>query len=400
MISSQLTKILILASAVNGFVNHTASLGGLASRNLTSSKNETTHWHYGVNWDWEEYKECKVGKVCPDEKEKCDNGVSWKNLTEEFESAEKVDIIDMSSNVRLVQEPAGQIDIGKHKKEICYLAFVTHAGEDSGRKYENSGGNITASYEEYYGGGKTCHVWQIEDTCPWIAESDYIYNNGHNYSSADNYYNCESKIATRDPEIGDFAENCRHGPGWEGTLKTTIEEGRYMIDWSSLVQQPRCVTSVTLIDEKASKSKDFITTQSDVNFPVEYPKTTCDMKIIIKGHRKCFSFDTKVGCKKDETENSLRRTQDEKGSSMFFGILVVAAALVSVATVVAVVVLVMKKARLVRKNSKQHEELNDLYGTYFRGVEYNVAVDNNPRYNEDGDNDDAFVTDANIYYQI
>ena len=243
-------------------------------------------------------------------------------------------------------------------------------------------------------------MWLTENRCPWATESEYIYENGQNYSVLNDNFNCKTKEAENGPEIGHFTDNCSRGPGWRGKLETTIKDGRYMIDWASLVQQPRCVKSVTLIDEKASKSKDFITTQSDVNFPVEYPKTICDMKIIIKGHRKCFSFDTKVRCKNDETENSPRGTQDEKGSSMFFGILVVAAALVSVATVVAVVVLVMKKARLVRKNSKQHEELNDLYGTYFRGVEYNVAVDNNPRYNEDGDNDGAFVTDANTYYEI
>ena len=37
---------------------------------------------------------------------------------------------------------------------------------------------------------------------------------------------------------------------------------------------------------------------------------------------------------------------------------------------------------------------------YFQGNAYNTAVDNNPRYNEDGGNADAIITDENIYYQL
>ena len=37
---------------------------------------------------------------------------------------------------------------------------------------------------------------------------------------------------------------------------------------------------------------------------------------------------------------------------------------------------------------------------YFQGNAYNTAVDNNPRYNEDGGNADAIITDQNIYYQL
>ena len=59
-----------------------------------------------------------------------------------------------------------------------------------------------------------------------------------------------------------------------------------------------------------------------------------------------------------------------------------------------------KKSRVVREDSRQIQELNDLYGTYYQGVEYNVAVDNNPTYNEDGRQDDALVTDENVYYQL
>ena len=55
--------------------------------------------------------------------------------------------------------------------------------------------------------------------------------------------------------------------------------------------------------------------------------------------------------------------------------------------------------RAEKLQEKENNELNDLYGTYYRGVEYNTATDNNPRYNEDGG--DAVVTDANAdYYQL
>ena len=37
---------------------------------------------------------------------------------------------------------------------------------------------------------------------------------------------------------------------------------------------------------------------------------------------------------------------------------------------------------------------------YYQGNAYNTAVDNNPRYNEDGGNADAVITDENIYYQL
>ena len=42
--------------------------------------------------------------------------------------------------------------------------------------------------------------------------------------------------------------------------------------------------------------------------------------------------------------------------------------------------------------------MNDLYGTYSQGTEYNTATEDNPRYNEDGGNDDAVVIDENTYY--
>ena len=40
------------------------------------------------------------------------------------------------------------------------------------------------------------------------------------------------------------------------------------------------------------------------------------------------------------------------------------------------------------------------YGTYYHGIDYNTATDENPRYNEDGGKTFAVVTDENVYYQL
>ena len=52
----------------------------------------------------------------------------------------------------------------------------------------------------------------------------------------------------------------------------------------------------------------------------------------------------------------------------------------SLALIISIVVVVVlrRKSRLGRENSVQKQELNDLYGTYYRGGEYSVATDHNP----------------------
>ena len=49
---------------------------------------------------------------------------------------------------------------------------------------------------------------------------------------------------------------------------------------------------------------------------------------------------------------------------------------------------------------REEGERNGLYGTYDQGPEYNVAIDRNQRYNEDGGNTHAVVTDHNPYYEM
>ena len=233
-----------------------------------------------------------------------------------------------------------------------------------------------------HGRGKDCHVWHTENRCPWEKESKY--NQPHDYSSSD----CETKIVGNASDIELYTKNCVNGAGWNGELKTAIENGRYMIDWASFVKEPSCVHWVTLVDKQTNKFKEFFATESDVNLPVEYEKSTCDMKIFIQGYLKCYSVDTKVRCENDETSMT---------ATIAIAVVVSVAAIL---TVVIVIVVLRKKSRVVREDSRQNQELNDLYGTYYQGVEYNVAIDNNPTYNEDGGNDDAVVTDENIYYQL
>ena len=46
--------------------------------------------------------------------------------------------------------------------------------------------------------------------------------------------------------------------------------------------------------------------------------------------------------------------------------------------------------------------MNEIYGTYYNGPEYNVAVENNPRYNEDRSSNanTADEHEQNIYLQL
>ena len=360
--------------------------------------------------------------------------MKWKNLAEEFKKSGQVEIVDISSSVRLVPEHVEQKDIEKYKQASCDLAFVTYGEESYGGNYENYGGDsgsyyegdfegnnetdfeesyggnyggnygsgFEGSYEEDlrgsygdFGGGEGCHVWLTENLCPWMTQAEYMWTNELNYSSVEDKYECEPRIVESDPDIGKYPTSCNFGPGWKGTLKTTIEEGRYMIYWATLVQQPTCVEAVTLIDKKTEMSKEFWTSQSEVNFPVEYAKTTCDMKILIFADWKCFSVDTKVRCEKDgETKTK------ETGTLEMFGI--ASAVILSLAVIVGIVVVIVlkRKSKLGRENSVQKQELNNLYGTYYHGVEYSFATDNNPTYNEDEGNADAVVTDENVYYQL
>ena len=154
MISNQVAQLLFLLSLItaNSRWNETTSTSRnrFKLRSLKRSENETgQHWTWDLDWDWEEYKQCKAVQVClEEEEEKCGNGVSWKNLSQEFQNASKVDIINMSYELRLVQEPADQIDIQKYKQEICYLAFATYMKTKTKEKTLKGGKGVTCGSQK------------------------------------------------------------------------------------------------------------------------------------------------------------------------------------------------------------------------------------------------------------
>ena len=79
----------------------------------------------------------------------------------------------------------------------------------------------------------------------------------------------------------------------------------------------------------------------------------------------------------------------------------IAAILGLIAFIVVVIIaarrVMLKKKREKDEKPREEKELNEIYGTYYRVVEYNTATDDNPRYEDEG-NDDAIVTDENTDY--
>ena len=71
---------------------------------------------------------------------------------------------------------------------------------------------------------------------------------------------------------------------------------------------------------------------------------------------------------------------------------VLAVTLITAITVISMAILFVKKKQIVEQEREERER-NDLYGTYYQGAEYNIVIDNNPRYNEEEGNADAVVTD-------
>ena len=98
--------------------------------------------------------------------------------------------------------------------------------------------------------------------------------------------------------------------------------------------------------------------------------------------------------------NANNANNDANNSSNTTTIALVCATVVVVALIVALTISrIVTSKKKSDSGGKPKEELNDLYGTYYQGVEYNNATEQNPRYNED--QGDAVVTDANpLYYQL
>ena len=307
-----------------------------ARNNLDREDNQD--WKNVTVEEWEKYKTCQVKRVCSGDQETCENGVSWENLTAEIRSAKKVDIIDV--DYFLVRKLPGPIEVDDYRQELCYPAFVIHDKKEK------------------------CRARIAENRCPWITESEYIDYANHNYSSINGEFQCEPKHVGSEADLGHHPKNCEYGPGWKGILKATNETGRYMIDWTSLVKQQSCVEWVHIIDKQTGLSKDFWTPRNDVNMPIEYAKTTCEMNIFIYGHEKCYSVNTKVPCKKEETKEE---TKEEEKTATFETIGIVCAVVFPIAVLVVIVTFLVQKKDW-RQNSEQKQELNDQYGRYYQVI--------------------------------
>ena len=79
--------------------------------------------------------------------------------------------------------------------------------------------------------------------------------------------------------------------------------------------------------------------------------------------------------------------RDDSSSTLMVAIIcatVLAVTVIIAITVISTAMLFVKKKQIAEhERQREEEERNDLYGTYYQGVEYNTVIDNNPRYNED-----------------
>ena len=214
-------------------------------------------------------------------------------------------------------------------------------------------------------------------------------------------------------DVGSFPRDCSKGPGWKGNLETFVEGDSYKINWASLFKQPSCVEYLVLIDEQHHQRKRFITTLSDVNFPIEYKKSICELKIKVKmrATESYFVTNARVKCETDldryrafpaeQSDTISAHTASSTSNVAIICATVLTVADVGAIAVVATVILIVNKKQVaVQERPREVGERNDLYGTYYQGADYNIAGDNNPRYNEDEGNADAVIIDQNVYFQI
>ena len=180
-------------------------------------------------------------------------------------------------------------------------------------------------------------------------------------------YRCEHKYEEDEPDFESSPKNCHYGPGWKGRLNTSIEKGKLMIDWTSLVERQHCVHWVTIIDNGTSKSKSVFGTGSDVNLPIQYGNASCHMKIIIVDvETKCYTVHLEVPCQSEGLE---KREAHGGTTPNTAGVICYLLFVLSVAAIGAVVVAVVlkRRSRLGKESPRQEKhELNDLYGTYYQ----------------------------------
>ena len=102
-----------------------------------------------------------------------------------------------------------------------------------------------------------------------------------------------------------------------------------------------------------------------------------------------------VPCEKGVLCKAKTTTDNDQRST----IIAVACSIGVITLLIVIVILVNRKqGKGGAPQVKENTELNDQYGTYYQGAQYNIVTDHNQLYNEDRENDNAIVTDENAYY--
>ena len=327
------------------------------------------------NWN-RDIRKCKIKEVCPEHSKNCEDKVKWEKIGKKLESSAEVVVLDDRTMYQAsFKHTLTQRDLVNLKEHLCDMTLIRRNAKD-------------------------CLILWIPNQCPWepFTEEAWPFSK-----------DCDVKTINSE-DAGSYPRDCSKGPGWNGTLETFVEGDSFKINWASLVKQPACVEQITLIDEKEHRRKRFITTLSDTNFPIEYNKSTCDLKIKMKMllTESCFVTNARVKCETDlglSEEPRLRGGFEDRetGSSTTMIVAIICLTVFAIVVVIAITLVILKKKKQraeLKKPKEQEKELNNRYGTYYRGVEYNIASDNNPRYNEDGGNAGAVITDENVYYQL
>ena len=344
--------------------------------NVWERNKELTKQH-----DWNrDIRQCKIKEVCPEHSKNCEGKVMWEKVGKRLNRLNSTEVIvldDRTMYQASFKHTLTQRDLVNLKDHLCDMTLIRR--------------NVK----------KGCLILWIPNQCPWESFTEEAWP----YSK-----DCDVKtINTKDS--GSFPRDCSKGPGWNGTLETFVKGDSYKINWTSLVKQPACVEQITLIDEKDHQRKRFITTLVDKNFPIEYKNSTCDLKIKMKMllTESCFVTNARVKCETDlalSVEPRLRGEFEDRQASgtstvaIICATVLVVTVVIAITVIVTVILIVKKKHSVERERPREQEERNDLYGTYYHGVVYNIAGDMNQRYNEDGGNADAVVTDQNVYYQL
>ena len=354
-------------------VSQLFSLAG-ATKGIRTTKDEMLAGRW-TKTDWEKLTGSDIKWVCQNEVKNCD--ITLEDLERELLNATEVWIIDNEYDLQYLYRKNGKGSalegLERQKNEICDLMIVKGM-EDI---------EDTRNYVRYY----------TSNRCDWTEVGEKPTEKG-------------SFIRSIDKPEEDFGPDCGLGLGWVGTLETLVEEGEFKINWAALVRRPRCVRSVTLIDEENNLEKTYRTTWGDnSNIPIEYKNCSCKIAmritfvepvyeeefarhhILVKPHEvRC---ETGVLCKaKTTTDNDQRST-----------IIAVACSIGVIILLIVILILVKKKqGKGGAPQVKENTELNDQYGTYYQGAQYNIVTDHNQLYNEDKENDNAIVTDENAYY--